>query len=408
MARRAHNRALPSAATRSRTWKVGARGRRYYRRKNARLDFLKSTARFLDRFYPSAHQASAEKSFDRVVEQIPLWTPLARPYYDDHLRVRNTTLPPVSKGILCELLLAFGQPGAIIILGAGASAPHVPTTDGLVSSLACFSRRPHHVVTGRKDSSLARLFSTLADDAFARGHINIEELIFFHHQAAASLALLWGQIFEKAWTRPPEQYRALRLFSRGAKIITFNFEGFERGCPQEVIPVHNRYFRRPLLSDRELAEIHATLQLFDESDGKAWIGPVILPGEESSESTKPVRDRVFKLLLHATVVVIIGYRFGLGAVGYDRVWLELFVEAMRANACSIHVIDPDAQGLCARLAEEINLKVNLFPWPLRWNAFANVLLQLRRELGVPQVLQLLPEYRRLLRRYEQTINAEGA
>lgn len=227
------------------------------------------------------------------------------------------------------------------------------------------------------------------------------------HWTGDTIAVVLQQLIAAAHHRELPQYQVFELFPPGACVVSFNWDGLARvHCPQRsVIHPHGTVIPASL-SDSALAELIHSTQFADDSDGKLLLGrALVMIGEEDSRATQSVRDQVAAEWLACEAVLIVGYSFGIGStLDYDRVWRELFVDAMRRNPVPIHVLTPDASVLCGALSEEVERSLNIFPWSLSWHAFAQALVSVASEDRVSSIAELVQHERQLQERYCELLN----
>ena len=202
---------------------------------------------------------------------------------------------------------------------------------------------------------------------------------------SATVAALLNDMIGRAHWRRPSQYEVFRLIPSDCSVISFNWDGLARArCPQVLVLHPHGSLQPPLASGIDLSTVLDGTQLDDSLGSREWLLPgLVMPGEENERRLARVRERVLECWLSARAVVVIGYRFGLGSIlDYDRVWLDTFVEAMTRNShAAVHILDPDAVRLCGDISERIKRQLNVFPWPLRWEALASAILRRARERG---------------------------
>jgi hypothetical protein len=281
------------------------------------------------------------------------------------------TLPPF------DLLLdGLGTSGAVFVLGAGASMPDVPTIDRIplivARSLALLSDFPASPIP---DSPLRRLISPLI--AAAETTSSLEKWKLGAVTSATVAAVIEETIAQAHWHRLP-QYDVFRLLPPDSTVISFNWDGLAAArCPQrKVIHPHGALRPRSLLPGG-FGELLDYTQMDDGLSSRTWLLPnLVMPGEEEGQQLRAMREDVLHAWLNAPAVVVIGYRFGLGAASaYDQVWWESFIAAMQQNQqASVHIISPDARDLTGEIVQAVGRSVNVHPWPFKWNLLAQVLL----------------------------------
>lgn len=275
------------------------------------------------------------------------------------------------------LLDGLSRPHGSVVLGAGASAPDVPTIANIPQALARFVPLLGGFPAGPiQDSPLRRLISPLIEEAAVTS--SFERWKLGAMTSATVAVLLEETIAQSHWHRLP-QYDVFRLVPATARIVSFNWDGLARArCIQEVVHPHGALKRRSILP-RQLETLLDFTQM-DEDDlfaRNSIIPGLVMPEEEVSSRLEPVRQQVLDQWLNAPSVVVIGYRFGRGGtVEYDRIWWEIFVEAMRRNqGAPIHIVSPDASDLRGELADALGRSINVHGWQMKWNVLATAILQ---------------------------------
>ncbi len=210
---------------------------------------------------------------------------------------------------------------------------------------------------------------------------------------SATIAVLLEHIISIAHWRRLAQYDVFHLLPVGSSVVSFNWDGLARArCPQGAV-IHPHGSLRPrLMLPCNLDDRLDYSQLDDSLDSRDWLLPgLVMPGEENAPKLRRVRERVFGLWHSAPTAVAIGYSFGLGyTIDYDRVWLDIFTEAMTRNRnASIHILSPDAFRIRAELTERIKRTVNVHAWSMRWDIFSRALLKVAhgRKLGTIAALR---------------------
>ena len=271
-----------------------------------------------------------------------------------------------------ELLLNAIADDTVFVLGAGASAPHVPTLGQIPERFASFGPQlgayPSEAIP---DSPLRQLIGPLIE-----GASTFEEYLQGQMTSETIGVLLEHFIAQAHWQRLP-QYDVFGLFSLNSTVISYNWDGLAKArCPQTTIHPHGCLGPRLVLPE-QLSESLAWSQDDDSMDFRDWLLPgLVMPGEEEAEPLSATRERILELWMSARSVVVIGYSFGLGyELAYDRVWFEAFCEAMTRNpSAEIHVLSPDAENIQGEIAERIDRSVNLHALPIRWHEFVRALL----------------------------------
>lgn len=299
------------------------------------------------------------------------------------------------------LLNALAGHDTVFVLGAGASAPDIPTVSQLPGRFAPFAKQLSSFPAGPlPDSPLRRLIGPLIEEA---KQATTMEQVWPGMMTAGTVAVLIEDMISCAHSKRFAQYEVFGLFSTTACVISFNWDGLATArCTQQVV-LHPHGFLPPrTISPSGLSE------LLDFSLGDAfgrsreWLLPgLVMPGEEEDPEHAEMRERVFQLWLGARAVVVIGYTFGLGStLSYDRAWLDAFVAAMRDNPnASIHIVDPEASSLRELLCEQVGRGMNVHAWALKWNVLSAAMLEQARAANAPSIIALAADGSRILQRY---------
>jgi hypothetical protein len=194
-----------------------------------------------------------------------------------------------------------------------------------------------------------------------------------------------------------------------AEIVSFNWDGLAQArCPQEKV-LHPHGALPPRLVGP--SDLERDLEWAQEDDRgllrSLALPGLVMPGEEDSPSQRDMHERVFRVWLSASDVVIVGYSFGVGSsLGYDRVWLDAFIEAMRDRPrTTIHVVSPDPNALREHICECIGRGVNVHSWPFMWNVLAEAMLEIARAANASSVMALAESGQRIRAAYESRILA---
>lgn len=285
---------------------------------------------------------------------------------------------------LAFLVHALSSPRAAFILGAGASAPQVPTFASLASRLAEYATRlSGFPASPIPNSGLRALMSPVIEQAR-----NTSDLAEWKAGAmtTATIAIVLEHLISSAHFRRLPQYEAFALFARDASITSFNWDGLARSrCPQRVVLHPHGTIRPRLLDDARLDDLLFDTQMIDSVGIREAILPgLVVPGEEEGQALSQMREAVLHLWMNAPIIVVIGYSFGLASdIDYDRVWLDTLVEACSRNRpAPIHVIAPDADRLVARVSDLLDRRIDIFAWSYRWNVLADVLLKVAASQGM--------------------------
>lgn len=289
------------------------------------------------------------------------------------------------------LLNALCIEGTSYILGAGASAPHVPTMAQIPGRVTAFASRLTSFPAGPlPDSPLRRLVAPMIEEAMAA--TSIEGWRPSAMTSASIAIVLEHLISEASWRRLP-QYAVFGLLPRASSIVSFNWDGLAVArCPQSPVLHPHGTLRPRLFTSAVLDDLLDYSQLYDHPDAHDWLLPgLVMPGDEEGPRLADTREEVLRVWLGATQAVIIGYSFGLRSrLDYDRVWLDTFTEAFSVNAgAPVHIVSPDADELRLQLADRIKRSVNVHSWPWSWYDLSRCLLRCARIAGASKVEDLL-------------------
>lgn len=307
-----------------------------------------------------------------------------------------------------SLFAALSAPDTVFVLGAGASAPDVPTINQIPDRLAPFAADLSGFPAGpQPESPLRDLIRPLIERA------NVATTfadVWPGMMTAGTVAVLIEDIIQRAHRLPMPQYEVFQLFSVYASVISFNWDGLAQArCPQ-ITRIHPHGCVPPrTLSPSGLIEALNYSQEDDTGWLRDYVLNVAMPGEEELPKYNDVRERVFSLWRKAGAVVVIGYSFGLGSdLRYDRAWCDAFEEAMRENStASVHVLDPNAEELQARLGDRIG-GLRVFEWPFRWKQLSRLFLTLARATSAKSILELRDRWDDIIRSVSADARAFGA
>jgi hypothetical protein len=287
----------------------------------------------------------------------------------------------VSLHALRGLLEALAGERTVFLLGAGASAPEMPTMKELVrrvqetlrESVGSFfpaRRGPLHDRFLPVDRSSMALDPRDTDGRYAHG-VSEEtlKLAIHRHLEPSGLQL------------PLAQYQVFDLFSSGATLLNYNTDGLADRCRQQLVKMHGNVvpgFTEWLARERTLREAFLTTQdgipatpqtlLFPEPEPEDYLVEARLPG-------------VGAALEQAAAVVVIGYSFGIGCNTLDdRNSYEFFCRHLRDRAVPVVIVDPGGQALAERLGEALRTS-NVILVPAFWNLLAKAILKSARERG---------------------------
>lgn len=276
-----------------------------------------------------------------------------------------------------ELLLrALSDPDASFVLGAGASAPDVPTFAQLAQKIAGeVGRLSSFPASTIPDSGLRALMQPVID--LAKRTSDLQEWKA-GSMTTATIAVVLQQIISRAHLRSLPQYRVFALLPLTGSIVSFNWDGLALARCQQRIVVHPHGIVFPApASDSRFSELLWQTQSIDEPSARHWYLPgLVLPGEEGGAALSGMREKVLKLWMKAASLVVVGYSFGLSSqIQYDAVWLDTFVEVCSRNReVPVHIIAPDALRLRQAICDRIGRSLNIFAWSLRWDVLSRVML----------------------------------
>lgn len=279
---------------------------------------------------------------------------------------------------LALILDALSKPGAALVLGAGASAPVVPTFAQLANAIASHvDRLSSFPASTIPRSGLRDLMQPVLDQARRTSDPKDWKA---GAMTTATIAAILEQIISRAHRVSLPQYRVFSLFSLESSVVSFNWDGLAiTRCPQRIVLHPHGIVQPRALSDAEFDDLLLDTQDIDEPLARHWYLPgLVLPGEETSPALGPVREEVLGLWMKAPSIVVVGYSFGLVShASYDEIWLDSFAEACSRNSeAPVHIIAPDAKMLRQALCERIQRSINVFAWPLKWNVLSSVLLEM--------------------------------
>ena len=286
---------------------------------------------------------------------------------------------------LSLILQALSASGAAFVLGAGASAPDVPTLAQLAKAIARKANRLYSFPASTiPRSGLRDLMQPVLDQAQATSDLTEWKA---GAMTTATIAVILEQIISGAHHVSLPQYRVFSLFSLESSVVSFNWDGLAIArCPQRTVLHPHGIVQPRILSEAAFNDLLFDTQQIDEPTARHWYLPgIVLPGEEISPALGPVREEVLRLWMNARSLVVVGYSFGLAShVAYDEVWLDSFAEAYSRNLeAPVHVFAPDAPLIRQALCERMKRNIDVFAWPLKWNVLSSVLLESAARHPIP-------------------------
>ncbi len=256
---------------------------------------------------------------------------------------------------LQTLLSALEEPSSCFVLGAGASAPIVPTAAQLGAHV-----RKRLLATGTfpanpipRDAISDRILGAVrtsfgpSDDASAIE----EELVARYLSPAAVRAAAVEVLRPEASSYAPPQYQVFGLSKHRLSLINFNNDGLaDRYCSQHaVINVHGTSLS---VEDRALVDWDGmidVLQNFHELRGIEIPG-LLLPQREPEEIAMTSEYVAAQRLLEgARRLVLVGYSFG---DMDDRVAYDLVIRTISSRRVATVVVKPDATDLALQISED--------------------------------------------------------
>jgi hypothetical protein len=224
-----------------------------------------------------------------------------------------------------------------------------------------------------RDSPLRRLMK-------AMGLGTVDSLLEWKAGALSdgAIALLIQQTSHPDRTRCPANYAVFRLIPVESSVVSFNWDGLaEDCCPQRIVfQPHNRFPRFRAFGPEELVQYLDLLQNAEHlSAQEALNTDVIFPGEEEHPSMYPVLEKIHEVWRTCSSVVVIGFGLGLNGI-YDRVWRDVFVDAISINRVPVSIVSPNATEIAGELAELLRRAMNVFAWNYSWAAVSRTLLRI--------------------------------
>lgn len=298
--------------------------------------------------------------------------------------------------------------GVSFVLGAGASAPHVPTLGQIPTAFRRIAARlGSFPASPIPDSPLRQLIQPLMHTSLAPPSPDDWKA---GAMTSATIAVLLEEHIARAHRQHLPQYKVFRLFPITSSVVSFNWDGLACArCPQTlVLQPHGTLRLRPPLSESLEDRLDYAQGLEDSLDTRRWLLPnLVLPGEEEAPVLRTVRERVLKLWLVAPAIIIIGYSFGMSQTArYDRIWLDIFIEAMTSNKIApVHIISPSAAEIRGELAGRLRREINVFAWPLNWYLFACSVLRIAHCQGVRTIAELRPHADAVAAKYRSLADA---
>jgi hypothetical protein len=302
---------------------------------------------------------------------------------------------------LRALLAAMASQDTVFILGAGASAPEMPTMKALVPEVVELLRKQVHGFFPSERTPLHERFLPVDEDGNPKD-LKDDSGFYAHCVTAESIKLAIHECLDphRRVTTPLPQYEVFDLVGANATILNYNTDGLAKSGPNRrlywmhgtVIPGYSEW-----LATREL-------NAWWDAQYGIQVAPDSLqyPGPEPPEYLVVHRlNRVRQRLREAAAVVIIGYSFGLGATGLDdQQSYTMVCDELRERDVPVLVVDPGGDAIAGRLAEDLrNLRV--LHIAARWDLLTRAILRAAREKGAGDLTSLdiaaiLNEYAKLI------------
>ncbi len=276
---------------------------------------------------------------------------------------------------LQTLLSALEEPSSCFVLGAGASAPIVPTAAQLgahvrkrLLATGTFPANPipRDAISDRILGAAGRASFDLSDDA------SIEEEFVARLSPAAVRAAAVELLRPEASSCAPPQYQVFGLSKHRLSLINFNNDGLaDRYCGQHaVINVHGTSLS---VEDRARVDwdgVIDVLQNYPELPGIKIPGlflPQIEP-EEIAMTSEYVAAQ--KLLEGARRLILVGYSFG---DMDDRVAYDLIIRTISSRRVATVVVKPDATDLALQISED-SRSSTVAGLPAYWGKLASAII----------------------------------
>jgi hypothetical protein len=276
--------------------------------------------------------------------------------------------PPKALAALSALSRSFAMPESFYVLGAGASVPHVPTTDQLsdLVSESFLAHGAYQTEAIARDVVSSRI---IRDPVYWKNPMRWELL----QRLPPNYVI--GKLPELLAARraASSNYEVFALAAAPSTIFNMNVDNLAsrfRGV-HRVLEPHGRSLSPKMFERIGWAAYTSAILDFPELPPPTIPG-LILPGPEPAEVISRAEYRTAaKVLPYSKYVSIIGYSFG----GMDDVHTYTFLMARISRAHhGVLVISPDPYEMMHRLSDELK-STNVHAIPASWHYLARAILR---------------------------------
>jgi hypothetical protein len=305
-----------------------------------------------------------------------------------------------------SILTHFRACRGLYVLGAGASAGHVPFGQAFLrapalaylrSSAFSADRPRQSELTSRivaetlnldRNTLLSHLFP---GRSFRPGSVDFpyRELLRHLPDLFARMHLQHTLSRPRYWRQQSDSYLVFRHFSR-SMIMNYNLDGLATElCGQfhEVVPVHGT--AEPGHGSPQVAKLLTSIGLYDLP-----VPPddMLLCLPESYTDVELIRRLAGAVQRPRHFVAIIGYSFGRnGNARDDRVSWDFFCRALSGFPGNIYIVEPNPDQLRGELSEAIKSN-DVFGIRAYWNVLAHAFMERFRDLPIRRSLNYVHEH----------------
>lgn len=306
------------------------------------------------------------------------------------------------------LLTSMTSRAPVFLLGAGASAPEMPTMKDLVREVTekICERACGFILGAQRTPLVERFFPTRADGSPANPNDPDGRFTFATHEESIRLAVHECLDPSKRVKGALPQYEVFRLINPAAVILNYNTDGLAEGLPQKLHWMHGKVIPG---YTADLAEWKFDPYYAAQEGVSVAPRTFVAPAPESADYviTKHL-DHASGDVAGATALIVVGYSFGMTSDGFDDgASFRMVRDLLRDKQVDVAIADPGGSG--ERLAEALTEETRsnrVFYVPVYWHLFARALLATARQSGCSELAlvsadAVIEEYTRLLGIFER-------
>ena len=324
-------------------------------------------------------------------------------------------MPLPTESDIRELLRAMTCDRPLFVLGAGASAPYVPTIATLREQVVAVLRETLPIVYGPHDRSALHdsvLPQGLRDPAL--DSVAVQQLLLNGLTKHSLEAIVHTALTPPALTAAPPNYAVLRRVPARAGILNYNTDGLAKrfcGDRHQVLDLHGTVDSSftDALALRDITQMRDFLNLtqaygsdeeFEVTPSTKFLYPVPEPPDFLGD---PEDSSLGDILTKPDAVIIIGYSFGRTDRGLsDAASFEHFVSVTRGLQRPLIVVDPNGHELTGSFGEATeNHNVTLVP--AYWNHLSTCILEVMRRVTLEDLAASVHHVDAILRCYESRL-----